>query len=233
MNKHHVTAETAAADPLWCRVRSCQYPAALVLKVAVEVTYHRGTVGEAEYWTERREDWAVCHHHRKVAGARVRGSRSVRPSLALFCGCESALCDHTNPANPDGEVAQSSEPWVFACRRIPTGLVTSDWIGDVCDECARLAEARGFRASIHRFASAAERAEYAADAAAEAAAEQAAYSETVAAEIAEHERAEAELKAGHEARCVELLGGEANAAAIIARGRREPGPFPRLRGDEG
>lgn len=233
MNTHHVNAETAAADPVWCRVRSCQYPAALVLKVAVEVTYHRGTVGEAEYWTERREDWAVCQHHRKVAGSRVRGSRSVRPSTALFCGCESALCDHTNPANPDGESTAEGQPWVFFCRRIPTGLVTSDWIGDVCDECARLAEARGFRASIHRFTSAAERAEFAADAAEQAAAEQAAYSETVAAEIAEYDRAEAEIGAGYEARCVELLGGAGNVASIIDRSRREPGPFPRLRGDEG
>lgn len=149
MNTHNVNAR-AADDPLWCRIRTCQYPAVVVLKVAVEVTYHRGTVGEAEYWTERREDWAVCDHHRKVAGTRVRGSRGVRRQVDIICGCESSFCDHANPVEFQANGAPIPVEPVGSCGRVPTGAVTMDWVGEVCEYCADNIEASGGGGYIHR-----------------------------------------------------------------------------------
>lgn len=80
----------------------------------------------------------------------------TRPESSLpaadFCSCESSLCDHTNPANPDGKLYGEGMAWVLPCKRVPTGKTTEDWIGDVCETCASNAAAAGFGYSIHRWA---------------------------------------------------------------------------------
>lgn len=68
----------------------------------------------------------------------------------LYCGCESSFCDHHNPVQFDASGKPVGVYPASGCEATPSGNVTMDWVGDVCDFCAFNIEASGGAGYIHR-----------------------------------------------------------------------------------